>query len=335
MHDDRSQSLLTRRQQLRIAAGLFALGAAPSLAMAQPASYPTKPVKLVIPYPPGGGTDITGRAMAQRLTEFLGQSVVIENRPGATGMIGAASVAKSAPDGYTVLFGAASEMAINASLFKNMTYDPRTDFEPVSLLATFPLVFVAPAATSQSLGELIETAKAKPDTVSYGSIGSGSPQHLAAELLSSMAKAKFLHVPYKGSGPLVQDAVGGHLNMAVSSVPPAVPLVRSGKLRALAVTSAKRSEALPDVPTMAELGFPGYEFNTWVGVAVPKGTPKEIVGRLHDGLVAALAASDVQAALRDQGAVPAGSMPEQFRQFVREEVAKSDRIVSEAGIQAE
>lgn len=335
MHDDRSQSLLTRRQQLRIAVGLFARGAAPSLAMAQPASYPTKPVKMVIPYPPGGGTDITGRAMAQRLTEFLGQSVVIENRPGATGMIGAASVAKSAPDGYTVLFGAASEMAINASLFKNMTYDPRSDFEPVSLLATFPLVFVAPATTSQSLGELIDVAKAKPDTISYGSIGSGSPQHLAAELLSSMAKVKLLHIPYKGSGPLVQDAVGGHLNMAVSSVPPAVPLVRSGKLRALAVTSAKRSEALPDVPTMAELGFPGYEFNTWVGVAVPKGTPKEIVGRLHDGLVAALAASDVQGALRDQGAVPAGSSPEQFRQFVLQEVAKSDRIVSEAGIQPE
>ncbi len=267
MHDDRFQSLLTRRQQLRIATGLLALGATPSLAMAQPASYPVKPVKLVIPYPPGGGTDITGRAMAQRLSEFLGQSVVIENRPGATGMIGAASVAKSAPDGYTVLFGAASEMAINASLFKNMTYDPRTDFEPVSLLATFPLVFVAPAATSQSLGELIETARAKPDTVSYGSIGSGSPQHLAAELLSSMAKARFLHVPYKGSGPLVQDAVGGHLNMAVSSVPPAVPLVRSGKLRALAVTSSKRSEALPDVPTMAELGFPGT--NSTPGSALP------------------------------------------------------------------
>ena len=182
----------------------FAL--APSTLQAQPASYPAKPVKLIIPYPPGGGTDITGRAMAQKLSEQLGQSVVIENKPGATGMIGAASVAKSAPDGYTVLFGAASEMAINASLFKSMSYDPRTDFEPVSLIATFPLVFVAPASSSQSLGELIEAARAKPDTVSYGSIGSGSPQHLAAELLSSMAKAKFLHIPYKGSGPLVHDA---------------------------------------------------------------------------------------------------------------------------------
>jgi tripartite-type tricarboxylate transporter receptor subunit TctC len=326
---------LSRRQPLLVAALLVAFAGASVAASAQQGTYPTKPVKLVIPYPPGGGTDITGRAMAQRLSEFLGQSVVIENRPGATGMIGAASVAKSAPDGYTVLFGAASEMAINASLFKNMTYDPRTDFEPVSLIATFPLVFVAPATTGQSLQELIEVARTRPESVSYGSIGSGSPQHLAAELLSSMAKVKFLHIPYKGSGPLVQDAVGGHVNMAVSSVPPAVPLVRAGKLRALAVTSSARSEALPDVPTMAELGFAGYEFNTWVGVAVPKGTPKEIVDRLRAGLVAALAASEVQAALRDQGAVPAGTTAEQFRQFVHDEVAKSDRIVSQAGIQPE
>ncbi len=328
-----SKRLLSRRDPLRLVGVLLAL--APTAALAQAGAYPSKPVKLVIPYPPGGGTDITGRAMAHRLSELLGQSVVIENKPGATGMIGAASVAKSAPDGYTVLFGAASEMAINASLFKNMTYDPRTDFEPVSLIATFPLVFVAPATTQQSLRELIEMARAKPDTISYGSIGSGSPQHLAAELLSSMAQAKFLHIPYKGSGPLVQDAVGGHVNMAVSSVPPAVPLVRSGKLRALAVTSSVRSEALPDVPTMAELGFAGYEFNTWVGVAVPKGTPKEIVDRLRQGLVGALAASEVQSTLRDQGAVPVGSTAEQFRQFVSDEVAKSDRIVSQAGIQPE
>lgn len=313
----------------------FLLAAGPTAAGAQPAGYPNKPIKLVIPYPPGGGTDITGRAMAQKLSDLLGQSVVIENKPGATGMIGAASAAKSAPDGYTVLFGAASEMAINASLFKTMSYDPRTDFEPISLVATFPLVFVAPATSTKSLADLVDIARAKPETVSYGSIGAGSPQHLAAELLSSMAKVRFLHVPYKGSGPLVQDAVGGHVDMAVSSVPPAVPLVRSGKLRALAVTSSKRSEALPDVPTMAELGFAGYEFNTWVGAAAPKGTPTEIVARLREGLVATLAAAEVQATLRDQGAVPVGSTPEQFRQFVRDEIAKSDRIVAEANIQPE
>jgi tripartite-type tricarboxylate transporter receptor subunit TctC len=326
---------LSRRQSLLFTAFSLTSVAASTSVSAQHSAYPSKPIKLVIPYPPGGGTDITGRAMAQRLSDILGQSIVIENKPGATGMIGAASVAKSAPDGYTILFGAASEMAINASLFKNMSYDPRTDFEPVTLVATFPLAFVAPATTDTTLLHLIEAARAKPDTVSYGSIGSGSPQHLAAGLLSSMARVKLLHVPYKGSGPLVQDAVGGHVDMAVSSVPPAVPLVRSGKLRALAVTSAARSEALPDAPTMAELGFPGYEFNTWVGVAVPKGTSKEIVDRLRDGMVAALGASEVQAALRDQGAVPAGTTAEQFRRFVHDEVAKSDRIVLQAGIQLE
>src|SRR5688572_19081834 len=200
---------LSRRESLRRAALFLAFAGAPATASAQPGAYPAKPVKLVIPYPPGGGTDITGRAMAQKLSEFLGQTVVIENKPGATGMIGAASVAKAAPDGYTVLFGAASEMAINASLFKTMSYDPRTDFEPVSLIAAFPLVFVAPASSTKTLPELVDAARAKPGTVSYGSIGSGSPQHLAAELLSSMATVKFIHVPYKGSGPLVQDAVGG------------------------------------------------------------------------------------------------------------------------------
>jgi len=330
MSHDGTQRPFSRRDSL----AAFLLAFSTPLA-ARADGYPSKPVRLVIPYPPGGGTDITGRAMAQRLAETLGQSVVIENKPGATGMIGAASVAKSSADGYTVLFGAASEMAINASLFKNMTYDPRTDFEPVMLVATFPLVFVAPASSSRSLAALIEAAKAKPDSVSYGSIGSGSPQHLAAELLSSMAQVKLVHIPYKGSGPLVQDAVGGHIDMAVSSVPAAVPLVRSGKLRALAVTSSQRSDALPDVPTMAELGFAGYEFNTWVGVAVPKGTPRDIVDRLRSGLVGALAAPDVQAALRDQGAMPVGSTPEQFRQFVQDEVAKSDRIVSQAGINPE
>lgn len=330
MAHDGTQRPFSRRDSL---AALLLAFSTPLAARAD--GYPARTIRLVIPYPPGGGTDITGRAMAQRLAETLGQSVVIENKPGATGMIGAAGVAKSPADGYTVLFGAASEMAINASLFKNMTYDPRADFEPVMLVATFPLVFVAQASSSRSLAALIEAAKAKPDSVSYGSIGSGSPQHLAAELLSSMAQAKLVHIPYKGSGPLVQDAVGGHIDMAVSSVPAAVPLVRSGKLRALAVTSSQRSDALPDVPTMAELGFAGYEFNTWVGVAVPKGTPRDIVDRLRSGLVGALGAPDVQAALRDQGAMPVGSTPEQFRQFVQDEVAKSDRIVSQAGINPE
>lgn len=312
----------------------FACCAAPLTAFAQTA-YPSHPIKMIVPYPPGGGTDITGRVIAQRLSELLGQQVVIENRPGATGMIGAASVTKAAADGYTVLFGAASEMGINASLFTSMSYDPRTDLEAISLVATFPLVFVAATSSQETLANFIDTARKHPATVSYGSIGNGSPQHLAGEFLASMAKVSLLHVPYKGSGPLVQDAIGGHVNMAVSSVPPAVPLVKAGKLRALAVTSLKRAAALPDVPTMAELGYTGYEFNTWVGMAVPKGTPKHIIAKLHDALLKALALPDVQTALRDQGAEPVGSTPERFKAFVRDEIAKSEKIVSQAAIKLE
>ncbi|MBK8322316.1 MAG: tripartite tricarboxylate transporter substrate binding protein [Betaproteobacteria bacterium] len=312
-----------------MAAALVAL--LPVDAEAQPA-WPTRAVKLVVPYPPGGGTDITARAMANRLSGFLGQPVVVENRPGATGMIGADSVAKAKNDGYTLLFGAASEMAINASLFRKMAYNPRSDFEPVSLVASFPLVFVAPATYTGNLASMIDTAKASPGGISYGSIGAGSPQHLAGELLVSMAAVKFTHVPYKGSGPLVQDAIAGHVSMAISSVPPAVPLVKAGKLRALAVTSAKRSAAMPEVPTMAELGYAGYEFNTWVALAAPAGTPKAIVERLHDAVVKTLALPDVQAVLRDQGAEPIGSTPERLRAFVGDEIAKSDRIVARADI---
>lgn len=309
---------------------LGALAAGPVAAQAD--TYPGRPVKLVVPYPPGGGTDITSRAMAKRLTEFLGQPVIVENRPGATGMIGADSVAKSRPDGYTLLFGAASEMAINASLFKTMAYDPREDFEPVSLVASLPLVFVVPAANGATLGSMLEAARRKPGVVTYGSIGQGSPQHLAGELLESLAGVKLVHVPYKGSGPLVQDAIAGHVAMAISSVPPAVPLVKGGKLRALAVTSARRSSAMPDVPTVAELGYPGYEFNTWVAVSAPRGTPRAVVARLNEALTKTLAQPDIQAVLREQGAEPIGSTPESLRSFVLSEIAKADRIVKRADI---
>lgn len=311
------------------------LAAASAGVQAEPAAYPSRPVKLVVPYPPGGGTDITSRALAQRLSGILGQPVVVENKPGATGMIGADMVAHSKPDGYTVLFGAASEMALNASLFKAMTYNPRTDLQPVSLVASFPLVFVVPANNAGSLSTLVDNARKSPGTVSYASIGQGSPQHLAGELLLSMAGVSMIHVPYKGSGPMVQDAIAGHVGMAISSLPPAVPLVKAGKLRALAVTSAKRSAALPDVPTMAELGYAGYDFTTWVAVAVPAGTPAAVASRLHDALVQALAMPDVQVVLREQGAEPIGSTPERLRAFILDEIAKSDRIVSRAAIRLE
>ena len=296
-------------------------------------STPDRPVRLVIPYPPGGGTDITARAIAARLGEALQQPVVLENRPGATGMIGAAHVARSAPDGQTVLFGAASEMAINASLYRKMPYDPRTDLEPVSLIAVFPLVLVSAAGPRLSLRVVVDRARSHPGTVTYGSIGAGSPQHLAGELLAAMAKVSLVHVPYKGSGPLVQDALGGHVDIAISSVPPAVPLVSAGRLQALAVTSSRRASALPEVPTVAELGYPGFDFSTWVAAALPKGAPSALVARLHRAFVASLSYPEVKATLVKQGAEPVGSSPEHLRGFVRAQIERADLIVARSGLQ--
>jgi tripartite-type tricarboxylate transporter receptor subunit TctC len=248
-------------------------------------------------------------------------------------MIGAESVVGSAADGYTVLFGAASEMAMNASLFKKMQYNPRGDLQPVALVATFPLVFVTIGSNTSTLDKMLARSRKDPGTVAYGSIGYGSPQHLAGELLQMEANVVLTHVPYKGSGPLVQDALAGHVELAISSLPPAVALVKGGQLRALAVTSRKRARALPQVPTMAELGFPSYELGTWVGVSVPAGTAKPVVTRLNEALLKALGDREFRDILQGQGAEPEGSTPEQFRDFIAREIEKSDRIVSKAKIQ--
>ena len=313
----------------------FALSCYSSLSRADSPDYPNRAVKLTVPYPPGGGTDITARAMAQQLNVIMKQSVVIENRPGATGMIGAASVVKSPADGYTILYGAASEMAFNASLFKKMMYNPATDFEPVSLIATFPLILVVPASSSATLESLMKRATEQPGTVTYGSIGAGSPQHLAGELLASGARTSLVHVPYKGSGPLVQDTMGGVVDIGISSLPPAINLIKAGKLRALAVTSATRVPSLPDVPTMQELGYQGYEFNTWVGAAVPIGTPQDIILEINQSLRTALASDEIKKIFLDQGAEPVGSTPAFFKTFIQSEIAKSAEIVSKAKISLE
>lgn len=306
---------------------------APSFASDPANPYPNRPIKLVVPYPPGGGTDITARAIAKSLAEILGQPVVIDNKPGATGMIGAKSVVTSAPDGYTVLFGAASEMAINASLYKKMSYDPRTDLEPVTLIATFPLILVTASSKEPSLDMFIKRARKTPSSVTYGSIGAGSPQHLAGTLLEALTNTKLVHVPYKGSGPLIVDALGGHVDIAISSLPAAVQMIKSGELRSLAVTSSKRAAAVQNVPTMTELGYGDYELNTWVGAAVPVGTPKPIIARLNEAFVKALANKEVQAALASQGAEREGTSPERFREFILKEISRSDWIVSRAKIE--
>jgi len=312
-----------------LAAGL----AASACVFGQTPSFPSRPIKLIVPYPTGGGTDITARAIVKPLSDALGQTVFIENKPGATGMIGAQNVVSSPADGYSVLFGAASEMAMNASLFKKMSYNPRTDLQPVALVATFPLVFVTAASNTSSFEKILDRARQNPGAVAYGSIGYGSPQHLAGELLQMESNAVLTHVPYKGSGPLIQDALAGHVELAISSLPPAVALVKAGQLRALATTAQKRSNVLPRVPTMIDLGFSHYDLSTWVGMAVPAGTPKPVVARLSEGLAKALGDKEFREVLLAQGAEPEGSTPEQFRDFIAREIAKSERIVSQARIQ--
>jgi tripartite-type tricarboxylate transporter receptor subunit TctC len=324
---------MQRRSILRAAGAAAATLAAPPLRAQQ---WPFGPVRIIVGFPPGGGTDALARVLSVKLTQMWGQQVFVENKAGVAGVLAAEYESTQPSDGSTLLMAHINSHALAPSLQPKLRYDLDRDFVSIVLVGVTPNLLIAnPNAQAKTVKDIVALCKAQPGSVSFGSAGSGSAQHLALEMFKLRAKVDALHIPYKGSGPLVQDAVGGHVDMAVSSVPPAVPLVRSGKLRALAVTSTARSEALPDVPTMAELGFPGYEFNTWVGVAVPKGTPKEIVDRLRDGMVAALGASEVQAALREQGAVPAGTTAEQFRQFVHDEVAKSDRIVSQAGIQPE
>lgn len=310
----------------------FALSCYSSVSRADSPDYPNRAVKLIVPYPLGGGTDITARAMTQQLNSIMKQSVVIENRPGVTGMIGAASVAKSPSDGYTILYGAASEMAINTSLFKTMMYNPKTDLEAVSLITTFPLILVVSASSSATLESLMKRANEQPGAVTYGSIGSGSPQHLAGELLASSARTSLVHVSYKGSGPLVQDTMGGVVDIGISSLPPAINLIKAGKLRALAVTSATRVASLPDVPTMQELGYQGYEFNTWVGAAVPIGTPRDIILKINQSLRTALASDEIKKIFLDQGAEPVGSTPAFFKTFIHNQIAKSAEIVSKVKV---
>jgi len=309
----------------------------PALAgTARAQEWPARSIRFIVPFPAGGSTDVLGRLLAEMLREALGQPVVVENRPGAGGNIGVDAIAKAAPDGYTMGVSAGGALAINVSLFRRMPYDPRRDLEPIAQVARTANILVVPAQSPiRTLPELIAAARARPGELSYATPGVGSSSHLSGELLRVRAGIDIFAVHYAGNAPSNTAMMRGDVAFTFETMTTGLAAIRAGQFRPLAVTGAARAPALPDVPTMAELGFAGYEFNTWVGVAVPKGTPKEIVDRLRVGLVGALGAAEVQGALRDQGAVPVGSTTEQFRQFVRDEVAKSDRIVSQAGTQPE
>ncbi len=318
-----------------------ALSLAATLAISTPHAaaadaYPARPVRFVVAFPPGGGTDIIARSIAQKLSGRLAQQVVVDNRPGAGGNIGTDIVAKAAPDGYTMLMGSAGPLAINASLFASMPFDPVRDLAPVTLAASTPNVLVLhPSLKAATVKELIALARARPGEINFASSGHGTPAHLAGELFNSMAGVKMVHVPYKGAAPALADLLGGQVQLMFSTMPPALPHVKDGKLRALAVTSAKRSPAAPELPTVDEIALPGFEANTWHGVVVPAGTPETIVARLNREIVAILHLPEVVERLSGQGAEPVGSTPQEFAAYIKSEALKWAKVVRDSGAKAE
>ena len=318
---------------------LFAIGMALFCtgAPAQPAAdaYPAKPIRFILPFPPGGGTDILGRVIAERLTTNLGQPVVLENRGGAGGNVGAEAAARSAPDGYTIVLVAPS-LAISPSLYSKLNYDPVKDLAPISLVGTVPNVLVTyPSLPAQNLAEFISLAKTKPGAMNFGSGGSGTSNHLAGELFNIVAGVKLVHVPYKGVNLAMNDALGGQIQLVVIGIPAAQPHIRAGKLRALGVISPQRSPALPEVPTVAEAGLPNFEVTTWYGVLAPAGTPRDIIAKLHAGVVRALQNPDVRKRLMNDGAEPVGSSPPEFADYLRAETGKWAKVIKAAGIKPE
>jgi tripartite-type tricarboxylate transporter receptor subunit TctC len=302
------------------------------LASAQ--DYPGKPVRMVVGFPPGGGTDVVARILQPRLSELLGQPIVIDNRPGATGTVAAGQVAKSAPDGYTIMMGHVSVNAIAPSLFANLPYDVNRDFAPIALAAAVPhLVVVHPSVPATTLKELVAYLKAQPGKLTFPSAGNGSMPHLAGEVFQSLAGVKLVHVPYKGTGQSMQDLLGGQHLVAFDTMPASAPHVRSGKLRAVAVSTARRVPSFPEVPTAEEAGVPGYVVITWYGVFAPAGTAPAIVKRLHAEMVKAMQTPDVRAKLEGIGADGTVSRsPEEFAALVRADTARYAKIVKDIGL---
>ncbi len=303
-----------------------------SAALASAQSYPTKPIRIVVPFPPGGATDILARDVAQKLTEAWGQQVIVDNRPGAGGNIGSELVAKSAPDGYTLEMGTVGTHAINASLYAKMPYDHVKDFVPVILVAGVPNVLVVnPAVPVNSVAELIAYAKANPGKLNFASSGSGTSIHLSGELFKVMAGVQMTHIPYKGSAPALQDLLGGQVQLMFDNLPPSLPQIKAGKLRALAVTTATRAPALPDVPTIAEAGLPGFESSSWFGLLAPAGTPPAIVVKLNAEVAKWLATPDAKERLAKQGANAVGGSPEDFEKHIAAETVKWAKVVKDSG----
>lgn len=298
--------------------------------------YPDKPIRLIVPFPPGGGTDVLAREAALKVAKNTGWNIVTENRPGSGGNIGVDAVAKSAADGYSLVLGQTSNLAINPTLYAKLPYDPETDLSAIGLIADAPLVLVVPANSPlKSFKDMIAAARAKPEALNYASSGNGTVAHLAAVQLQNAADIKLTHVPYKGAAQASNDLIGGQIDMYLSSVPTLIGHVRNGKMRALAVTSAQRVTDMPDVPTIAESGYPGFEAVTWFGLAAPAGVPRDIVQRLNAEFNKALQAQDLSTKYQEQGARVLTSTPEQFAKLIHDDRIRWGKIVKDSGARVE
>ena len=303
-----------------------------SLALAQP--YPSKPLRMIVPFPPGGVTDVMSRAVAVRLSADIGQPVVVDNRAGASGIIGAEAGAKAPADGYTITMGNISTLAVNAATFAKLPYDPVSSFAPISMVAIQPLLIaVHPSLPVQSLPDLVRLAKSKPGELSYGTAGSSI--HLAVEFFSTAAGIRMNHVPYKGSAPAITDLIGGQLQVLFDPFSSLYPQVRAGKARGLAVTTERRSSVAPELPTVSELGFKGFDVSSWQGLVVPAATPKDIVERLHRDTVELLGSAEIKEQFAKHGAEPAPTSPEKFAEYIRAEIARWQKVGRDAGVKPE
>ena len=324
----------SKRNLLRYGA-LACMALASSAAMAQ-AAYPNKPVKIIVPYPAGGSTDLIARLAAVQLTERLKQPFVVENRAGASGAIGSVAVAQAAPDGYTLVMGTASSHGINSALQKNLPYDAVKDFAPVTVVASTPnIIVVHPSVPAKNLKELLALAKAQPGKLNFGSTSAGGSPHMSAELLKMMAQVDMTHVPYKGAAPMLTDLMGGQVQIGFDNLPSTIGFVRSGKVRALAVTTPQRWPGEPDIPTVAESGVPGYEVAGWFGLLAPAKTPPAVLNTLQTALAQAIKTPEVAKQLRDMGAEPVGNAPEAFAKDIQADVEKWRKVVQTTGVKLE
>lgn len=309
----------------------LALSVVGAAAFAQ--QYPAKPIRMVVPYPAGGGSDLMARAVSKKLSEKLGQSVIVDNRGGATGMIGTDIAVKSLPDGYTLLLGSVAEVALNVAVYRKMSYNPERDLAPVSLIATSPLVLtVHPSLPAKNVKEFIALARKRPGEIGYATSGEGSPHHIAGEWMKLLAKIDIIHVPYKGGGPQLVDLLGGHVHSGFLALPIVAPYLKSRRLYALAVTSPKRSAAIPEVPSLDESGLKGFDVSQWWGVLAPAGTSRDTINKLSAEISRIAMLPDVKALMAEVGAEPMATSPDQFGHFIRAEIAKFQRIVKDARI---